>query len=120
MIDTIKKYQSIPLAVALVIAVFAGLQPDPTHSCDAEESQRYCFEISGGKHTRCYIGPDQNSWDYCSSGWQPITSWSNNITTVIIYGNGCLHKCHITNEELNSYTVCECDNGQYAYAGELI
>ncbi len=71
-----KTYTIIPLAVALVASIFAGIQPDPTHTCVIEETQRYCFDVSGGLHTRCYLTPEKDSWDYCKTGWQPIPEWA--------------------------------------------
>ena len=71
-----KTYTIIPLAVALVASLFMGIQPDPTHQCEAELTHRYCFDISGGLHTRCYLTPEKDSWDYCKTGWQPVQKWA--------------------------------------------
>ena len=71
----LKDYAFIPMIAALVASLFYGIQPDPTHYCENEMTQRYCFDISGGLHTRCYIVKDKSSWDYCKSGWQPIAKY---------------------------------------------
>lgn len=77
-----KTYTVIPLAFALVAAIFFGAQPDVTHTCDIEETQRYCFDVSGGKHTRCYLTPEKDRWDYCSSGWEPVQEWVDEYTKI--------------------------------------
>ena len=42
--------------------------------CEDESSILECpGELSGGKHTRCYFTEEQNSWDYCSTGWIEVT-----------------------------------------------
>ena len=71
-----KDYILLLLSASLISSMFLGIQPDLTHSCKSEQSQRYCFDVSSGLHTRCYIDPDKNSWDYCSSGWEPIAEWA--------------------------------------------
>lgn len=125
--ETLKTYSVVGLAVALVASIFYGIQPEPTHYCADEQTQRYCFDISGGGHTRCYLTPEGSKcsgsgcYDTCSTGWQPIPEWaSETLEKVKINGNGCMHDCFLNNDELTSYTVCTCENGQYAYAGELI
>jgi len=74
------KYSFIPVSVALVVSIFFGIQPDPTHTCDADGSTRYCFDISGGLHTRCYLNPEKDTWDYCKGGWDAMAEWASPIT----------------------------------------
>lgn len=76
LIETTKTYAFIPLSIALVLSIFLGLQPDATHQCYIEETERYCFAISGGLHTRCYLDVEKSTWDYCKGGWQPISEWA--------------------------------------------
>lgn len=122
--ETLSKYSIIPVAIAFVVSVFFGIQPDPTHYCETEQIQRYCFDVSGGSHSRCYISPEKNSWDNCITGWKPIPEWidkySGEESVIKVFGNGCMHDCITDNGEINSYTYCECENGNFAYLGELI
>ena len=45
----------------------------PTYYCEDESSIMECADLSGGSHTRCYLNPEKNSWDYCKTGWIEIT-----------------------------------------------
>jgi len=70
--EKIQKYAFIPLSIALVVSVFGGMQPDMTHYCEAEETKRFCFELSDGAGTRCYLNQEKTSWDYCKTGWKEL------------------------------------------------
>ena len=109
-----KDYTIIPLAIALVASLFFGIQPEPTHYCETEQTQRYCFDISGGLHTWCYTDPERNSWDYCKTGWEPIPEWAKETQECKIFANGCMHYC-----EIDDYKICRCENGNFAYWGEI-
>ena len=74
--ETVQKYSFIPLSIALVLSLFYGFQPDPTHNCVIEETSRYCFDISGGLHTRCYLDVEKSTWDYCKGGWVAVADWA--------------------------------------------
>ena len=46
----------------------------PKYYCEDESSILECpGGLSGGQGTRCYFTKEQNSWDYCDSGWLEIT-----------------------------------------------
>lgn len=63
--------------IAIGLVTLAMLSPDffetQKYYCEDEGSILECpGGISGGQNTRCYLTEEQNSWDYCSSGWIKI------------------------------------------------
>jgi hypothetical protein len=86
-----KTYAFIPLVATLVLSLFFGIQPESTHRCEITMTERYCFDVSSGAHTRCYIDNTKKTWDTCSSGWIPKAEWvktlieENNAKRVLCY-----------------------------------
>ena len=76
----------ITLGIVTLAMLVPGFFDKPKFYCEKESSIMDCpGGLSGGSHTRCYLNEEQNSWDYCSSGWievsddRPIQEYDNNI-----------------------------------------
>ena len=65
----------IALGMILTVLITPTFFDDTKYYCEAESSILECpGGLSGGAGTRCYFTEEQNSWDYCSSGWVEITN----------------------------------------------
>lgn len=75
---TDKKTIGISTLITLLIITTAAVTPsffeEQKYYCEAESSIINCpGGLSGGTATRCYLNTEQNSWDYCKSGWLNVT-----------------------------------------------
>lgn len=64
------------IALGIVLASMVGptFFEEPKYYCEAESSIMQCDGgLSGGLGSRCYLTKEQDSWDYCSTGWLQIT-----------------------------------------------
>jgi hypothetical protein len=68
---TIAAYSTIPILAALVISLFNGVTPNPTHYCDSTKQKAYCFSVSSTSKT-CYTQPSSKGGKSCSEGWKAI------------------------------------------------
>lgn len=64
----------ITLLIVTAGAIGPGFFEDQKFYCEAESSILSCpGGLSGGSSTRCYLNTEQDSWDYCKSGWIQVT-----------------------------------------------
>ena len=73
--------KTIGISALITLGLIAASMIGPTFF---ENPQYYCEDkgimmqcpggLSGGQMTRCYLNQEQNSWNFCRSGWLEITN----------------------------------------------
>jgi len=64
----------ISLGIISLVLIIPGFFTETKYYCEAESSIISCpGGLSGGSMTRCYLNTQQDSWDYCKSGWVEVT-----------------------------------------------
>lgn len=72
--ETIGISALVSTGIVLLAMLTPGFFDAPKFYCEAESSIMECpGGLSGGKHTRCYLNEEKNSWDYCRGGWVEVT-----------------------------------------------
>lgn len=73
--------QTIGITTLITLLIITGASVGPgffetqKYYCEDESSIVECpGNLSGGQGTRCYLNEEKDSWDYCSTGWIPITN----------------------------------------------
>ena len=116
-----------PAAGLMMLAAFLGAFGGMNLSDD--ESPYYCesrdlicigHRLSDSTKTCYYLVNETEKGARCTEGWTYLSPEPYKPSnSVEIYANNCIHTCTYQ-DTLKSYDTCTCDNGQFAYAGELI
>ena len=120
-----KQISGVMVLTAFITAMFTGaIIQDNTTTYLCEDTQQICIgtKLSSTAKTCYYLENGTERMKRCSTLWIPYVNEDIGVQSsrVGVYGNGCMHWCPVESEEVGSYTVCTCDNGKYAYMGELI
>lgn len=68
---TVSGYAVIPLLATVLVLLGLNAQPDPTHYCESIQKQSYCYNLSEGLGTRCFLTPDKTkNYKNCPEGWK--------------------------------------------------
>jgi hypothetical protein len=116
-----------PLAGLMVLTSFlsalaggAILGGNMAYYCESRDLLCLGDRLSSTGKT-CYYSVDgEEKRAVCTEGWTVAdTGIQKPGESIEIFGNGCLHTCEYQ-DTLKTYDACTCENGQFAYAGELI
>lgn len=110
----------------LLTSFISGLAGDSltyegqAYYCESRNLVCIGSRLSSTGKTCYWLADGEEKAARCTEGWEPYKMSSDKPgLEAYIYANNCLHTCPYT-ESLKSYDICTCDNGQFAYAGELI
>ena len=123
MVETSKKAIAGVVTLTAFLAFLAGgYTPDDGTPYYCESRNLVCtgYKLSDTGKSCYFTENGTEHWAVCREGWVLLSPGVYEPPgSVHIWGNGCMHHCRYQGS-LKSYDVCYCDNGQYAYAGELI
>lgn len=107
---------------AFVAFLAGGQLPDDgtPYYCEARGLVCTGTGLSDSGKTCYYVDNGTERRSVCYDGWVVLETGVYEPPSIVkIFGNNCVHTCRYSGT-LGSYDTCYCDNGQYAYAGELI
>jgi hypothetical protein len=107
---------------AFITYLAGGLITDDgtPYFCEARDSVCIGSRLSETGKTCYYLVDGTEKGVRCMEGWTVYNSGTSKPDmSVEIWANNCLHTCDYT-DTLKSYDLCYCDNGQWAYVGELV